>query len=80
MCPKPEMVVKFVNRDRVTNALVQVVFGAGFTPEITLAYVRNGGDGFRCSSVVTKSYVSHMSKRAPGESYWLWPDEVKAGK
>jgi hypothetical protein len=73
--PKPEMVVKFVSHERVTNALVMVVFGDSDTPELSLAYVRNGSTGFRSSQVVQKSFISHQTKRAPGDAYWLWPEE-----
>jgi hypothetical protein len=74
LIPKPEMVVKIVARGRVTNALVMVVFGPGPAPDLTLLYVRNGGDGLRSSSSVTKPMVPHRSRQVEGEAYWYFPE------
>jgi hypothetical protein len=74
-----EDAVKFITFGEVKTALVVVVFGNSFTPEISLAYVRNNGDGFRSSTIVQKSFISHMSKRAPGAAYWRWSDEEDRG-
>lgn len=77
LTPKPEMVVKFVIRERITNALVKVVFGEGFTPMLTVSYIRCKSGGFRSSETVDRAFVPHVSQQVPGEPYWCWPEESK---